>query len=92
MKTLFVLTAAALTTALLSLPATAATVGCDQGAPTSESVNATECGLSSQKAVRSSHAKATKSKAYASKKQASKAKKPAMRSRQSPSTSDAPRI
>jgi len=92
MKTLFVLTTAALTTAFLSLPATAATVGCDQGAPTSESVNATECGLSSQKAVRSSHAKATKSKAYASKKQASKAKKPAMRSRQSPSTTDDPRI
>jgi hypothetical protein len=89
MKSFLILAATALTTAVLSLPATAATVGCDQGDPNA-SVNATQCGLSNQKTMRSS-AKATHAKAYASKKHASKTKKrPTTRSGPYQGTSDEP--
>jgi hypothetical protein len=89
MKSLLILAATALTTAVLSLPATAGPVGCNQG-DAKASVNAAECGLSKHKTMRSS-AKATHAKAYASKKHASKTKKrPTTRSGPYQGTSDEP--
>jgi hypothetical protein len=86
MKSFLIVAAAALTTAGLSLPATAGTVGCSEGAANA-SINATQCGLSKQKTMHSSSSKATKAKASAPKKQA---KKPQSQYWQGPS--DAPRL
>jgi hypothetical protein len=92
MKSFLTLAATALTTAALSLPATAAgSLGCSQGDPYA-SINATQCGVSAgQKTMRSSSAKATKAKAYAPKKHASKTKqRPTTRSGPYQGTSDEP--
>ncbi len=50
MKILMTLAAAALTTAALSLPASAGTIGCDEGAPDG-SYKATDCSPSYQRDV-----------------------------------------
>jgi hypothetical protein len=88
MKSFLIFTAAALTTAVLSVPATAGPVGCNQG-DANASVNATECGLSKQKTMRSS-SKANQAKAYAPKKHASKTKGSGTRSGPYQGTSDKP--
>jgi hypothetical protein len=43
MKMLFALTAAAIAATTLSAPASAGTIGCDQGAPMNSSFKATDC-------------------------------------------------
>lgn len=93
MKSFLILAATALTTAALSLPATAAgSLGCSEGDPYA-SINATQCGVSAgQKTMRSSGAKATKAKAYAPKKHVSKTKGSGSGTRSGPyqGTSDKP--
>jgi|tagenome__1003787_1003787.scaffolds.fasta_scaffold20963126_2 hypothetical protein len=88
MKSFLILAATALTTAVLSLPATAGPVGCNQG-DAKASVNAAQCGLSKHKTMRSS-AKATHAKASATKKQAIQTERPTTRSGPYQGTSDEP--
>ena len=56
MRILLAITAAALTTAALSLPASASTVGCKPENPQTDSVKATGCGVQQGQLIRSPRA------------------------------------
>jgi hypothetical protein len=59
MKIIFALTATALTTAALSFPAAASTVGCKPENPQIDSVKATGCGVQQGQLIRSSRARSS---------------------------------